>query len=793
LGSVWRVLYSVVRMAMHHGRPNWRCLIWIVAIAAPAIVITGARAQEAPGTSTGIEGITVTAQKQEQSTNSVGMSITAATGDTLRERGIDSVDDLTKLVPGFTVQQGGFNSTSFTLRGVGFFNSDLATPPAVTVYVDEAPLSYPAMTKLAAFDLERVEVLKGPQGTLFGENATGGTINYIAAKPTDTLQAGADANYGTFNRAQISGYVSGSLDDDLTGRLALQIRRGDPWQESVTRPGDRLGRILEIQSRGTLEWHPDEPFTSRLTLTITHDGSDSQASQFIAPFTAFPALAVPGLSTFPVVTKPRAADWTPVRPDTNAPFPYASNTTLYQASWRNDYALSENLSVTSLSSYAYFRLGYGQDQDGTPFHFGEAIDQNGRISSVFQELRLAGRQQQFNWLFGANYQRDSVLDQPLEFLSDNDAAHLFQTVDPKAYADESQIKGQMRAETYSAFGRVEFNITDTLTLEGAVRYNSDRRTFDNCAFIVTDHLARFENLARGGAPPTLGVGDCYIVDPANRSLPVTDVHNALNQDSVPWKAGLSWTPQPDLMIYANASRGFKAGAAAVAAAATTDQVKPVPQESLLAYEAGIKTGLFDHRVQLNSSLFYYDYKDKQLRGDELDPTFGPLEALVSIPKSHVEGAEAQLVAQPLQGLTIDTALTYVQTEIDQFDGFNAEAQFGDQSRTPFPFAPKWQTITNVDYKFPLSDDIEAFVGVSHTYDSKTYTGIGALNILRIDSYSLFDVRAGAEFENGKYRIWVWGKNITDKYFWTDAFVYGNTISRFAGQPATFGISLSGRF
>ena len=367
MGSVWRVLYSVVRMAMHHGRPNWRCLIWIVAIAAPAIVITGARAQEAPGTSTGIEGITVTAQKQEQSTNSVGMSITAATGDTLRERGIDSVDDLTKLVPGFTVQQGGFNSTSFTLRGVGFFNSDLATPPAVTVYVDEAPLSYPAMTKLAAFDLERVEVLKGPQGTLFGENATGGTINYIAAKPTDTLQAGADANYGTFNRAQISGYVSGSLDDDLTGRLALQIRRGDPWQESVTRPGDRLGRILEIQSRGTLEWHPDEPFTSRLTLTITHDGSDSQASQFIAPFTAFPALAVPGLSTFPVVTKPRAADWTPVRPDTNAPFPYASNTTLYQASWRNDYALSENLSVTSLSSYAYFVSD--TDKTRTALHF----------------------------------------------------------------------------------------------------------------------------------------------------------------------------------------------------------------------------------------------------------------------------------------------------------------------------------------------------------------------------------------------------------------------------------------
>lgn len=767
---------------------------FVIAFTVLASFIEGARGQEASAITTGqVEEVIVTAQKQEQSTNDVGMSITAATGDTLRDRGIDSVEDLTKLVPGFTVQESGFDSTSYTLRGVGFFNSDLATPPAVTVYVDEAPLPYPAMTKLAAFDLARVEVLKGPQGTLFGENATGGAINYIAAKPTDTPQSGVDASYGTFNRVPLGGYVSGPLGDDLTGRLALQVQRGDPWQESVTRPGDRLGRILEIQGRGTLEWHPDEQFTSRLTLTITHDGSDSQASQFIAPVSAFPALAVPGLFTFPVATKAIQADWTPVRPDTNAPFPYGNNTTLYQASWRNDYALSENTTVTSLSSYAYFRLGYGQDFNGTPFNLGEAIDQNGRISSVFQEIRVSGQQQRFNWLFGVNYQRDSVLDEPLEFFGDVDSAHLFESINPQAYADESQIKGQMRAETYAAFGRVELNLTDELILEGAIRNNLDHRTFDNCAYIVTDHLALFENIFRGGAPPTLGVGDCYIVDPANGYLPVTDVHSTLNSDSVPWKGGLTWTPKPDLMIYANVSRGYKAGAAAVAAAATTDQVKPVPQEALLAYEAGIKTGLFNHQVQLNTSLFYYDYRNKQLRGEELDPTFGPLEALVSIPKSHVEGAEAQLVAKPFDGLTIDTAVTYVETEIDQFTGFNGQAQFGDQSHTPFPFAPKWQPITNIDYKFPLSDNVDAFVGATHTYNSKTYSGIGALNILRTDSYNLFDLRAGVEFGNGRYRVWAWGKNITDQYYWTDAFVNGNTISRFAGQPATFGISFSGRF
>src|ERR1044072_7823152 len=153
----------------------------LLALAAPATAL----AQETAATSGVIDEIIVTAQKWEQSANTVGMAISAATGEALEQRGMNSVAERTRLVPGLTIEESSFNSTSFTLRGVGFFNSDLATPPAVTVYVDEAPLPCPAMTKLAAFDLARVEVLKGPQGTLYGQNATGGAVNYIAAQPTE--------------------------------------------------------------------------------------------------------------------------------------------------------------------------------------------------------------------------------------------------------------------------------------------------------------------------------------------------------------------------------------------------------------------------------------------------------------------------------------------------------------------------------------------------------------------------------------------------------------------------------
>ena len=740
-----------------------------------------------------IDEILVTAQKREQSVNTVGMPITAVTGAVLQERGITSVADLTRVVPGFTIQESSFNSASFTLRGVGFFNSDLGTPPAVTVYVDEAPLPYPAMTKLAAFDLARVEVLKGPQGTLYGQNATGGAVNYIAAKPTDAFEAGMDASYGRFNRAQVGGFVSGPLTDEMGVRIGVRARSGDPWQESITRPGDRLGKVRELQGRATVEWRPDAPFTSRLTFTMTHDGSDSIAAQFIAPAAAIPALAVPGLLTFPVGTEPRAADWTPVRLDTNTPFPYGSDTTLYQTSWRNDYRLRNDITVTSLTSYARFRMAYGQDPDGTPFHVTEVIDRDGSVSAFFQELRVAGRRGQVNWLLGTNYAHDTIKDEPLQFFRDNDVGRLFERLDPQAFADESMFTGHVRVTTYAAFGRVEYNVTDPLMLEAAVRYNTDRRTFDNCGIAVTDHFARFWNFFRAGAQPLTQVGDCYVVDPANQFRPVDNVHSTLNEDSLSWKAGLNWTVRTGLLLYANVSRGYKAGAVPVLAASTVVQFTPVPQESLLAYESGFKAGLFDHRVQLNGSVFYYDYQDKQLRGATLDPTFGPLEGLVSIPQSHVEGAEAQLVARPIDGLTIDTSATYVKTKIDRFTGFDALAQMGDQSGTPFPFSPEWQSITNIDDAFPLPAAMKGFVGASLTYNSKTYAGVGAVDLLRIDSFALLDLRAGVEVGDARYRVWAWGKNVTSKYYWSNVFANGNAIARFVGQPATYGVSLTGRF
>jgi iron complex outermembrane receptor protein len=750
-----------------------------------------ALADEAVATT--VQELVVTAQKREQTADTIGMGITAASGETLRARGIDSVADLPRLVPGFTLQQSNFNSTSFTLRGVGFFNSDLATPPAVTVYLDEAPLPYPAMNKLVAFDLERVEVLKGPQGTLFGQNATGGAVNYVAAAPSDTPEAGVNASFGRFDRSQLGGFVTGPITDNVSARLAVQGRWGDAWQKSISRPSDRLGRIDELQGRVTLEWRPDARVSTRLTLTLTHDGSDSPASQFVAATPVVPALAIPGLLAFPVVTTPRAADWSTTRADTGEPFPYAADTTLFQARWRTDYKASDAVTLISVTSYAYLDLAYGQDANGTPFNLNEVIDQNGKISSYFQELRLAGQQQRLDWLVGVNYAHDDIKDQPLQIFRDVDLSHLFEAIDPLAYADANQLTNHVRVDTYAAFGRLEYRLSDRLMAEGALRYNIDRRVFDNCVIVPSDHFARFWNFFRADAEPLTRVGDCSILDPANGMRPVDNVHSALNEDSLSWRIGLNWTARPGLFGYANVSKGYKAGTVPVLATSTVTQLTPIPQESVVAYEVGVKAALFDHRAQLNASAFYYDYRDKQLRGAVLDVVFGPLEALVSIPRSHVVGAEVQLVAHPVKGLTLDTSVTYAHTQIDRFVGFDGLATFGDQVGTPFPFSPPWQSVTNLDQVFPISGRFQGFVGGTLTYNSRTYAGVGAREPLRIDAYTLLDLRAGVESPDGRRRLWLWGKNVTNEYYWSNVFPNTNVVARFVGQPATYGVSLSARF
>jgi outer membrane receptor protein involved in Fe transport len=280
--------------------------------------------------------------------------------------------------------------------------------------------------------------------------------------------------------------------------------------------------------------------------------------------------------------------------------------------------------------------------------------------------------------------------------------------------------------------------------------------------------------------------------------------NTLQENNFPFVIGMEWKPQPGVLIYANVARGYKAGGFPLIAATSMSQFHPVTQESVLSYEGGFKASLFDRLLQLNAAAFYYDYKNKQVRSKIIDATFGIEDVLQNIPKSSVKGFEIESDLKPTRNLVINSTFTYVDAKIDQFSGVNAggvQANFGG---TSIPFTPKYQLGSNVDWTIPVSQSMNVIAGGSLNYRSGTFAVVGGnLNppaavspvgcIYCISGYTTVDLRLGLADADGRWRATIWGKNITNKYYWNNVVAGYDTIGRYTVMPATYGVSLSLRY
>ena len=228
-----------------------------------------------------LEQIVVTANKRTQSVNDVGLSISAISVDKLEEQKLTSLEDISSVVPGLVYSASTANTPIFTLRGIGFNEQTLGAYPATSLYLDEAPMPFPVLASHSAYDLERVEVLKGPQGILFGQNSTGGAINFISAKPTEDFEAGGNVSYGRFNKMEFNGYVSGSLTDNINARLSVTGLNSDEWQKSSTR-NDENGAQEYFAGRLVMTYEPSDTSKYLLNFNTWTDKSDPQAQQLIA-------------------------------------------------------------------------------------------------------------------------------------------------------------------------------------------------------------------------------------------------------------------------------------------------------------------------------------------------------------------------------------------------------------------------------------------------------------------------------------------------------------------------------
>lgn len=751
--------------------------------------------QEALAQSRGpIEEVVVTAQKVSQSINDVGMSITAASGERLAELGVDDTADLVKIVPGFNFTPTLYGTPVYSIRGVGFIETTLSAGPTVSVYADEVPMPFTAMTRGTTLDIERVEILKGPQGTLYGQNSTGGAINYIAGKPTEQLEANVDASYGRFDERKIEAVVSGPLAQTLAGRIAVGYTKSDGWQESYTR-SDTLGAEDLLNARAILEWDPNDRLRTRLTVSGWKDESESLAPQFfgIIPRSADSTDLLPeGYVNYPPAPRnARDVDWNPEHD-------YSRDNRMYAGTLRVEYDLTPDVTLTSLTSYQDFDRDQLLEGDGTSFENYFSIQQ-GFIKSWYQELRLSGSvAEQGNWIVGANYAEDNTFDTFHQFYADATSAFVL-----GVYGPDSAPETHQDITTWAVFGNVEYPVRDDLIVQAGLRYTDSQRDFKGCSRDIAgapnpgwggqseaiQELLRSLSGLSGFTP--VPDGGCGTMGPPPTYVPGM-VYDSLQEDNVSWRVNVNWYPVPETLLYANVSQGYKAGSFPTLAIALSTQFEPVVQEELLAYETGFKSTLFDATLQLNGAVFYYDYEDKQILGNVLDPVFGPLPALVNVPKSRVYGFELAAQWAPVGGLRISPSVSYQNSKIkgdfEDFDFLGQVRNFGGES---FPAAPELQADLDVSYTWNLPSGWAAFVGAHANYQDETYSFFGEDEILEIDSYTLVDLRAG--LERDEWKVTLWGRNVTDEYYWTNVAFAADSMVRFTGMPATYGVSVNYRF
>jgi iron complex outermembrane recepter protein len=337
----------------------------------------------------------------------------------------------------------------------------------------------------------------------------------------------------------------------------------------------------------------------------------------------------------------------------------------YAASLRGDWQIRDGVTLTSITAYSDLRAQDPMDISGTAF--ANFLVQSHRTTLAFfsQELRLAVTSDPFKWMIGANYQDDVTKESEI---SVNQGTN--NQIGPVLFTRLLQTVEQM-PKTKSVFGSTDYAVSDTVTAQASVRYTSQDRSFSGCTGdaglgpvgVSAATAFGFLSTVLSGSPTAIPPGGCVTMN--QNTFKPEFLHSQLNEHNVSWRIGMDWKPDPRTLLYANVTQGYKSGSYSLVPSILSSQFTPVTQESVLAYESGIKTAFFDRKIQFDGALFYYEYKNKQVLGNVLTPVFGTLPELVNIPTSDVYGAELNAILHPFRALGVTGGLTYVMSRVNR--------------------------------------------------------------------------------------------------------------------------------
>ena len=737
----------------------------------------GALAQE-------LEEITVTAQKREQNIQDVPISITAISGDEVKNLGFNSAADIQYQTPGLIVSYSSTNAIpNFVLRGVGLNDFTAIQSSPVAIHVDEIYYGNSTLLNFGLFDLERVEVLKGPQGTLFGRNTTGGAVNFFSAKPTDEFEADVDigvANYGNFNA---EGYVSGPLDETLYGRLSAMVVQQDGGAFDHPVHGE-IGEQEKFAARGQLLWDFSEKLTAHLTVFGGTDESEGNQYQGIPAFQNDDSFD----NCDPISTgNPNCSfDSGSTGIDDDDPFSLQSGIInrdeidAVGGALKIDYELWEGLTLTSVTGYNQVDRASQEDADGSPVRNVDVAYETD-FDQISEELRLASvGQGRWDWTLGLYYSSDE-LDAPL-------------TETDGAFLDYRQNHAYtLETDSFAVFLHNEFRVTEPLSVFGGLRYTIEDRDFRGGTIDASER--GIDDLSATPGPSASGDFVPAVPGPAR---PDDEVYldRGISFNEVSWTIGASLDVSDQAMVYAKIANGFKSGG--FIGDITVQQILEAPydEETLTAFEIGLKSDWLGGRIRWNTSLFYYDYEDVILTlsvpGDELDPNPG-FDPLINEngADADIYGLESELWLLPTEGLDIKFGFTVMDTETSRIETspYNVMERLDDRELI---YAPKFSANGLVRYEAPVAGQWLGFGQFDFTTRTRHWAEATNDPVSRIEGYTLLNASIGIGSQNNDWRVSLWVKNLTDEEYTQ----YINDLSGLSailntpGYPRTFGLNVA---
>lgn len=717
---------------------------WVLLAGASACLPGIAVAQSSPGADTPrpssessqsdeLQDIVVTAQRREQRGNDVGIAINVVTGDELASAGVRQVVDLASQTTNVQIKNVVGNSIpNVTIRGVGLNDYAANNNPAAGVYVDNVYLVSPAMLTFGLFDVDRVEVLKGPQGDLYGRNTTAGAINIISRRPTSTLEVDAQAGYGSYQSWHFNAAVGGPLTSNLNGRFAITTeQQGSGWQTNYV-DGRKYGKLDRSSGRLQLEWTPVAELTVRLAAHAGYDRSDEALFKVDNGTTT---------EDDAYANRPRVSG------ASNDP---RVDIKSFGASLSVDYDLSDSLTLTSITAYEHFKRRDIADLDGTSLEQLD-LDITNKIEQGSQELRLAYDRENLNVIVGGYLSEDTVNN--FEIYASGDLLPLL------GLAGLNTIGNfyNQRTNAHAVFAHAEWTFAPRLTVIGGLRYTHERKLFENA-------------------------GTFLGVDPSNTFDVFPPVSNRFSTSKWSGKLGLNFKAAEDTLIYASVSRGFKSGGFQGQLSFDPSVFVPFRDEKITAYELGLKSRVL-RNLQLNLAAFNYDYNDAQFYGPLFDSPVGVLFGITNVGDARVRGVEGDIRWRPMAGLDLRAGAGFIDTEITQ------SIVPGVTTGSRLPNAPKLTLNGSVRYAADVSDSVKADITLSGNYQSRVAFDIVRAPVQAIeDGYVLVNGEIGVDIGE-RFRVSVFAKNLFDKLYRTQALFTSVGWSNQYGAPRTFGLNV----